>query len=76
MENRSEEWTNLLEAIMEPQPFSVRDPVCGMEISPKKAAATSTIRVIHSTSVESSAKSSSSKTLNAMQKLPRQDLRN
>jgi Cu+-exporting ATPase len=27
---------------MEPQPFSVRDPVCGMEISPKNAAATST----------------------------------
>jgi len=25
---------------MEPQPFSVRDPVCGMEITPQKAAAT------------------------------------
>ena len=27
---------------MEPQPFSVRDPVCGMEISPHIATATST----------------------------------
>jgi Cu+-exporting ATPase len=26
---------------MQPLPFSVRDPVCGMEISPKNAAATS-----------------------------------
>jgi YHS domain-containing protein len=35
-----EEYTNLQEAVMERQPSSVRDPVCGMEINPQNAAAT------------------------------------
>jgi YHS domain-containing protein len=32
--------TNLGEAVMERQPSSVRDPVCGMEFNPQHAAAT------------------------------------
>jgi Cu+-exporting ATPase len=33
-------FSNLQEAVMERQPSSVCDPICGMEIDPKAAAAT------------------------------------
>jgi Cu+-exporting ATPase len=36
----SDDKNNSQEAVMERQPSSVRDPVCGMEVNPQNAAAT------------------------------------
>ena len=60
---------------MQPLPFSVRDSVCGMEISPKNAAATSSYQGKPFTSVKSSASGSLMRIQNAFRKQPSKTFR-